>query len=61
MTNTHEWTAHRKKGEQGVLALDVSDDSGLVAAVGAGKERRGRVAALVSGGADGTVRLYSKA
>jgi hypothetical protein len=61
MTNTHEWTAHRKKGEQGVLALDVSDDSGLVAAVGAGKDKGGRLAALVSGGADGTVRLYSKA
>ena len=61
MTNTHEWSAHRKKGEQGVLALDVSDDVGVVAAVGAGKEGRGRLAALVSGGADGTVRLYSKA
>lgn len=61
MTNTHEWTAHRKKGEQGVLALDVSDNVGVVGAVGAGREGRGRLAALVSGGADGTVRLYSKA
>lgn len=60
MTSTHEWTAHRKKGEQGVLALDVCDDAAIVAA-GAGKDGRGRLAALVSGGADGAVRLYSKA
>lgn len=59
-TNTHEWTAHRKKGEQGVLALDVCDDAAVIAA-GGGKDGRGRMAALVSGGADGAVRLYSKA
>lgn len=60
LTNTSEWTAHRKKGEQGVMALDVCDDAAIVAA-GGGKDGRGRIAALVSGGADGTVRLYSKA
>lgn len=59
LTSTHEWTAHRKKGEQGVLALDICDDAAVVAA--GGKDGRGRLAALVSGGADGTVRLYSKA
>ena len=61
LTNTHEWTAHRKKGEQGVLALDVCDDAAVVAAGGGKEGRAGRIAALVSGGADGAVRLYSKA
>ncbi|KAJ9091989.1 hypothetical protein QFC19_008857 [Naganishia cerealis] len=60
LTCTNEWTAHRKKGEQGVLALDVCEDTAAVTS-SAGKDGRGRLAALMSGGADGTVRLYSKA
>ncbi|KAJ9096739.1 hypothetical protein QFC21_005009 [Naganishia friedmannii] len=60
LTCTNEWTAHRKKGEQGVLALDVCEDTAAVASA-TGKDGRGRLAALMSGGADGTVRLYSKA
>jgi striatin 1/3/4 len=60
LTCTNEWTAHRRKGEQGVLALDVCEDTAAVATA-PGKDGRGRLAALMSGGADGTVRLYSKA